>query len=133
MATTGAQLLPDTAVKTLCNDLLPGTFILTPNIPEANLLLKESGHTPVNVQSVDDLKDLARAVHKLGPKYVLIKGGHMPLLRNIQVDQPDQGKKVIANILWGENLTEVIECPYRGSKNTHGTGCSLACSMPITA
>lgn len=127
VATTGAQLLPDTAVKALCDDLLPETFILTPNIPEANLILEESGHKPVDVHGVDDLKRLASAVHKLGVQYVLIKGGHVPLSPNIESAQYGEGKKVIVNVLLGDDVNEVIECPYQESKNTHGTGCSLAC------
>lgn len=128
MATTGAQLLPDTAVKALCDDLLPCTFLLTPNIPEANLLLEEAGRTPVDVQNVDDLKQLAEAVNELGPKHVLIKGGHVPMPSSVDKSR-DQETKVIANILFGQGVSEVIECPYRESKNTHGTGCSLACNV----
>lgn len=126
VATTGAQLLPDTAVKALCNDLLPTTFLLTPNIPEANLILEEAGGVPIDVHTVNDLKRLANAVHALGPKYVLVKGGHVPMSPSVETSGI-AAEKVIANVLLGEDLSEVIECPYRESRNTHGTGCSLAC------
>lgn len=128
MATTGAQLLPDTAVKALCNDLLPSTFLLTPNIPEANLILEEAGRTPVDVHNVDDVKRLAQEIHGLGPKYVLIKGGHVPMSSGFKKSQGGE-EKIIVNVLFGEDLSDVIECPYRESKSTHGTGCSLACEV----
>ena len=123
VATTGAQLLVDTAVKALCIDLLPRTFLLTPNVEEANLILEESGLTPVDVHNVNDLKELANAVRSLGPKNVLVKGGHVPF----RAANGAASEKVIANVLVGEDIDEVIECPYRDSRNTHGTGCSLAC------
>lgn len=126
VATTGAQLLPDTAIKALCNYLLPSTFLLTPNIPEANLILEETGRNPVDVHNVDDLKRLAKAVRDLGPRYVLVKGGHVPMSLNTESSHNAE-EKVIANVLLGDDLSEVIECPYRESRNTHGTGCSLAC------
>lgn len=128
VATTGAQLLPDTAIKALCDDLLPCTFLLTPNIPEANLILEEAGRTPVDVHNVDDVRRLAREIHDLGPKYVLVKGGHVPMPSGSE-KSPGGGEKVIVNVLFGEDLSDVIECPYRESKNTHGSGCSLACEV----
>lgn len=127
VATTGARLLPENAVKSLCNDLLKETFILTPNIPEANLILKEAGQAAVDVNDLSGLKKLAGAILRLGPKYVLIKGGHIPLTSDHNVAKSDQERKVVANVLVGEGVAEVIESPYQNSRNTHGTGCSLAC------
>lgn len=127
VATTGAQLLPENAVRTLCDVLLPRTFILTPNIPEANLILKESGRPAVDVQDLKGLKRLASEVLKLGPKYVLIKGGHVPLTSDQQVAKSDGEKKIVVNILAGGDEVEVIQSSYQASRNTHGTGCSLAC------
>lgn len=125
VATTGARLLQDDAIKILCDDLLPTTFLLTPNIPEANLILEEAGRSPVHVHNVDDLKRLASAVRELGPQNVLVKGGHVPFRSE---HRGSTSEIIIANVLLGDDIDEVIECPYRESKNTHGTGCSLACS-----
>jgi hydroxymethylpyrimidine kinase/phosphomethylpyrimidine kinase len=127
VATTGAQLLPGKAVRTLCDELLPRTYILTPNIPEANIILKESGQPAMDVQDLDGLKNLASAVLKLGPKFVLIKGGHIPLTPNYTVAKSDGEKKIVVNVLAGQGKSEVIESAYQSSRNTHGTGCSLAC------
>ncbi|KAF2487850.1 Phosphomethylpyrimidine kinase-domain-containing protein [Neohortaea acidophila] len=129
VATTGAKLLPDAAVKTLCNDLLPETYILTPNIPEAKLILQESGREQSEIRNVDDLIDLARAIHRLGVKYVLLKGGHIPLTAKYEIAALDEQKEIVVNVLVGEDVCEVFDLSYRKSKNTHGTGCSLASAI----
>ncbi|KAL9094698.1 MAG: hypothetical protein Q9165_002968 [Trypethelium subeluteriae] len=121
VATSGAQLLPQAAIKGLLEKLLPLTTILTPNIPEAKLLLQESGKSPKDVTGMDDLVDLAQAVQSLGPKYVLVKGGHLPLKG---ADTRDE--RIVANVLYGEGETFVFESSYLNPTNTHGTGCSLA-------
>ena len=127
VATTGARLLPNSAVKIMCNELIPKAFLLTPNIPEANVLLKEAGKPSVEVQDLEGLKTLGHAVLGLGSTYVLIKGGHLPLTSEYQVAKTAEDKKITANVLVGEGTLEVIETPYQNSKNTHGTGDSLAC------
>ncbi|TKA70061.1 hypothetical protein B0A55_06240 [Friedmanniomyces simplex] len=129
VATSGAQLLPEDAVKTLCDQLLPNTYIVTPNIPEARLMLEKTGSPPISVQDLDGLKELARAVHELGPKYVLIKGGHLPLTADRKVAGPEDQKSIVANVLYGENLDEAFELEYQQSRNTHGTGCTLASAI----
>lgn len=129
VATTGAQLLPEEAVQTLCKDLLPQTYILTPNIPEANLILKEAGHPSVPVDDLEGLKKLGSSLHQLGVKYVLLKGGHIPLTKDLKVAKTDAEKSVVVNVLIGNNICEVVESPYQNCKNTHGTGCSLASAI----
>ncbi|KAI6814455.1 hypothetical protein KC340_g16361 [Hortaea werneckii] len=126
VATSGAQLLPEKAVKVLCDKLLPVTFLLTPNIPEANLILKEAGEAPVEVNDKEGLKKLAAAVQRLGPKNVLLKGGHLPLTADGRLATSAGDKRVVANVLTGPGFNEVIELPYQESRNTHGTGCTLA-------
>lgn len=127
VATSGAKLLPENAIRTLCDKLLPETYILTPNIPEANLILKESGQPAVDIDGLEGMKQLAAAVRKLGPKYVLIKGGHLPLTADHKVATTDDEKKIVANVLVGDDVEDVVELAYQQSKNTHGTGCTLAC------
>jgi hydroxymethylpyrimidine/phosphomethylpyrimidine kinase len=137
VATTGAVLLPESAVKTLCKDLLPKTYLLTPNIPEANLILQEAGQKAVDVKVLDGLKELAIALQSLGPEYVLVKGGHLPLTSDYKVAKSGADKKIVVNVLWGndsktgEEVMEVIETPYQESRNTHGTGDSLACTYIV--
>ena len=129
VATTGAQLLPENAVETLCQELLPETFILTPNIPEATLILKAAGHSPGKMKSIATMQILAQQLLKLGPKYVLLKGGHSPLDCEGIVTRFKDDREIVANILVGPDLREVIESPYQESRSTHGTGCSLASAI----
>ena len=133
VATSGARLLPEEATKNLCQKLLPLATILTPNIPEARLLLQESGKPFKDVQGIDDIVDLARAVQSLGPKYVLVKGGHLPLSKVSSTKEPSQGEQIVVNVLFGEGETFIFESDYLNPRNTHGTGCSLACKFSINA
>lgn len=119
VSTSGAQLLPEDAVQTLREKLLPVTTVLTPNIPEALLLLKDSGHSVEHPKSTQDLINIALMVHQLGPEAVLLKGGHLPL-------NHEEGHEVV-DVLCKNNNAEIIKTEYIESKNTHGTGCSLAC------
>ena len=127
VSTSGSQLLPEAATKTLIHELLPVAYLVTPNIPEANLIMREAGKTAHDVHDLDGLKQLARAILDLGPEYVLLKGGHLPLTKEGKVAVSDSDKQVVTNILVGRNGdVEVVEVPFQTSKNTHGTGCSLA-------
>lgn len=130
VSTSGAQLLPEAATKTLIHELLPVAYLVTPNIPEANLILREAGKPAVDIEGLDGLKKLAASVLELGPKYVLIKGGHLPLTKNGKVAREESEKEIVTNVLVGsDGEVEVVKLPFQRSKNTHGTGCSLACEL----
>jgi len=129
VATSGAQLLPGDAVRNLREKLLPVTAVLTPNIPEATLLLRDADIQYKSPTSLDDLKVLAKLVHGLGPKAVLLKGGHMPLTRSYVKAITESEKTVTVDVLFDGADYTIIESPYLDSKNTHGTGCSLASSI----
>ena len=131
VATTGAQLLPDNAIETLVSELLPLTTILTPNLPEAQLLAKHAGTPFGDIRGIADLGKLAEFISTLGPKYVLLKGGHLPLSKDRIVSSNDADKHVVVDVLYGEEQSWVFESEYIQSKNTHGTGCSLACMLSI--
>jgi hydroxymethylpyrimidine kinase/phosphomethylpyrimidine kinase len=130
VSTTGAQLLPQDAVNSLLKELLPLTTILTPNLPEAQLLLREAGQPGASSdtpQSTQDLVNMAKALQKLGPKYVLLKGGHLPLTKDDKISQSDTDHHIVYNVLASNDAVHIITNDYQRSKNTHGTGCSLAC------
>jgi hydroxymethylpyrimidine kinase/phosphomethylpyrimidine kinase len=127
VSTSGSQLLPPAAVSTLIEKLLPQTTILTPNLPEAKLLLQTAG---VQVNDPENVDDIVAMVHKLlglGPKWVLLKGGHLPLTKGKVVSKDESEKEIVVNVLVGESGLTVLESKYLKSENTHGTGCSLAC------
>jgi hydroxymethylpyrimidine kinase/phosphomethylpyrimidine kinase len=127
VSTSGSQLLPENAVSELRLKLLPKATILTPNVPEAKLLLLDAGKPVDELQNVEDLIKTAKSVQNLGPTYVLLKGGHLPLKKDGTIARTDEEKEIMVDILYGEDQVTKIETPYHKSKNTHGTGCSLAC------
>ena len=128
MSTSGSQLLPQEAVRELRELLLPYATVLTPNVPEAKLLLSAAGKPVQDPQNVDDLINLAKAVQNLGPRYVLVKGGHLPLKKDGTTPDIETERAVIVDILYGEGEVTMFETEYQTSRNTHGTGCSLACT-----
>lgn len=110
VAKGGASLLQDEAVQTLRKVLAPRATVLTPNIPEAEAL---SGITVTDDSSLDDMGD---ALLSLGPKAVLLKGGHMV------------GDVVRDRLITSEGV-RVFENPRIETAHTHGTGCTLASSI----
>jgi hydroxymethylpyrimidine/phosphomethylpyrimidine kinase len=109
---TGAQLIDDDAVQTLCHTLIPLATIVTPNRYEAQIM---SGLT---INSLDDMQTAAQIIHqKLGAKAVLVKGGGMQ--GNLcGIDVWFDGQKL-------DNLTTKLV----DTKNTHGTGCTLSAAI----
>jgi hydroxymethylpyrimidine/phosphomethylpyrimidine kinase len=103
------------------------TTVLTPNVPEAKLLLSDAGHEMKDPQCIDDLIDIAKAVQSLGPEYVLVKGGHLPFKADGTVAVEEAERETVVDILYGNGEVLRIDSAYRKSRNTHGTGCSLAC------
>lgn len=127
VSTSGAQLLPEAAVKTLLSELLPLTKVLTPNLPEAKLLLREAGKSFEEPKNAKGMAAMAKALQELGPEYVLLKGGHLPLTKDRRISSDETEYHIIFNVLASKDETTVMESPYLKSNNTHGTGCSLAC------
>jgi hydroxymethylpyrimidine/phosphomethylpyrimidine kinase len=79
--------------------------------------------------NIDDLISIAKSVQELGPKYVLVKGGHLPLKKDGDVAGLEEERDLMVDVLYGEGQVTRIESRYQKSKNTHGTGCSLACEL----
>jgi hydroxymethylpyrimidine/phosphomethylpyrimidine kinase len=111
VAKGGARLLRDDAIGALRSRLLPLAAVLTPNIPEAEVLLGRS------IASLDDRRDAARDLLELGPRAVVVKGGHA------------EGDAV--DVYWdGAELVE-LSAKRIDTTNTHGSGCVF--SAAITA
>lgn len=127
VSTSGAQLLPNEALRCLREKLLPLATVLTPNIPEAVLLLQDAGEEVQHPERLADIIELAKAVHRLGPTYVLVKGGHLPLGPDHTVSHGNTEKRSVVDVLYDGENTILLETDFSNSKNTHGTGCSLAC------
>ncbi len=110
VAKGGAALLQTEAVAALKTKLLPLAYLVTPNIPEAEIL------AGMQIISQADMIEAAKRIHKLGPRNVLVKGGHL------------EGKNVF-NILFDGTTVTVFEAPRLKAKNTHGTGCTMASAL----
>ncbi|GJC80975.1 putative hydroxymethylpyrimidine/ phosphomethylpyrimidine kinase 2 [Colletotrichum liriopes] len=101
IATSGAELLPREAVAELLEGLLRLTTVLTPNVPEAKLILEDSGYKSIEVNGVKDLEELAKSVQALGPEWVLVKGGHAPFKADLTVAETEEEKSVVVDVLYG--------------------------------
>lgn len=126
-ATSGAQLLPNKAITNLREHILPLTTVLTPNIPEARLLLQDAGIPVPDIESLSEIVTIAKLVQSLGPKYVLVKGGHLPLTKDNKISTQNADRATVVDVLHDGSTCTVMKTDYSPSKNTHGTGCSLAC------
>jgi hydroxymethylpyrimidine/phosphomethylpyrimidine kinase len=109
IAKSGAPLLKPEAIEALKTKLLPLATVVTPNLHEAGAL------TGREIKTLAQMKEAARAIHGLGAKNVVIKGGHL--------------EGVAADVLYdGREFSE-----FRGeridTKNTHGTGCIFASAI----
>jgi hydroxymethylpyrimidine/phosphomethylpyrimidine kinase len=109
VAKSGDRLLRADAVEALKEHLLPLALIVTPNLPEAETLV---GH---QLQSDDDLRMAARAIHALGPAYVVVKGGHRS---GEATDLVYDGREFY------ELQAARVETPH-----THGTGCTFSAAI----
>lgn len=129
VSTSGSQLLPPDAVKGVRTKLLPLTTLLTPNIPEARLLLHDSGNDVADPKSLEDAIQLVKQLHALGPKNILLKGGHLPFTASYKTPENGSDASIVVDILYDGNEVTLLETEFLASKNTHGTGCSLASAI----
>lgn len=134
VSTSGAQLLPGDAVRVLLRRLVSGVEIVTPNLPEAILMLKEGNDEEVRAPvDLDGLKMLAKEVYdKLQPKTVLLKGGHLPLTMHdgkLVKAKTEERKEVAVDVLYDGVNFELTTSVFSKNRNTHGTGCSLASAI----
>ncbi|CAO3658273.1 unnamed protein product [Umbelopsis ramanniana] len=120
ISTSGSELLTPLAVDIIISKLLPITYILTPNVPEAEHLLGKPQGTIKNLQ---DVYEAAKSIAAFGPSFVLLKGGHLPQVR--------QGKTLMIDVLYdkaADSYHEIVN-PFVDTKNTHGTGCTLSAAI----
>jgi hydroxymethylpyrimidine/phosphomethylpyrimidine kinase len=111
VAKSGDTLLRPEAVSALRDLLLPLALVVTPNIPEAEVL------TGRDLETDEHLRDAAMAIHAMGPKAVVIKGGH-------RVGDAD-------DLLYDGHEFHTLHAQRVETPHTHGTGCTF--SAAITA
>ncbi len=112
VAATGAVLLQQEAVRTVRDLMLPAATVITPNVPEAEELLG------IEIDSVDDMADAARALLDLGAENAVVKGGHLR-----------DGSGLITDVLANAEGVERITVSRIDSTSNHGTGCTFASAL----
>ena len=107
---TDVRLISKEAEIALIEKLFPLTLILTPNIPEASVI------SEVKIENLDDVKKAAKFIHSMGPKYVLIKGGHLA--------GPNS-----TDVLYDGNEYYYFEDSRVDTSNLHGAGCTFSAAI----
>lgn len=111
VAKGGSKLIQDEAIEKLKKELLPISYLITPNIEEAKVLTNTN-----KIETIEDMKKVCKLLKKLGPKNILLKGGHA------------EGQLVYDVVYDGKNF-EVFTMQRIETKNTHGTGCTMASAI----
>ncbi len=110
VATSGARLLREEAMTTLAAELLPLARVITPNLPEAEILLER------RLTSRQDMRGAARELARRYDCFVIVKGGHLAATPG--VDMVSDGRSE-----WE------LHAPTVATKSTHGTGCVLSAAI----
>jgi len=123
VASSGARLLEDDTIEVVRNVLLPIAYVITPNIPEAEVL------TGLTITTIDDMKNAAQMLYNMGVKYPLIKGGHIAFNAKNEVAKNSEEATYITDILYDGQTFYEEKMEYIHTQNTHGTGCTLSAAI----
>ncbi len=110
VAKGGARLINYSAVKTLKDELIKEVYLVTPNIPEIEILTK------TKIKNLNDMIYAGNILLKLGAKNILIKGGH-------------RKSKYMQDVLLSKKEIKIFKSKKIKTKNTHGTGCTLSSAI----
>jgi len=111
IAKGGDRLLREDAVSAIKAHLLPLAEVLTPNIPEAEVL------AGVRIATMDDMRSAGRRIRAMGPRVVVVKGGHLG--REVSGDQ-------VVDVVCAADGEFELRGPRIETRHTHGTGCTFA-------
>jgi hydroxymethylpyrimidine/phosphomethylpyrimidine kinase len=112
VATSGDKLLLDEAINSLIHDLIPLARVITPNLPEAAMLLGR------DIRIEDDLESIAKELAGRTGVSVWLKAGH-------------RTTETLTDVFYNAETDEVLslDCPRVNTPNTHGTGCTLSSAL----
>ena len=110
VAKGGFKLINKKAIITIKKKLIKKVFLITPNIPEAEVL------TNLKIKNIDDMIEAAKILNRSGVKNILIKGGH-------------RDSKIMSDVLLNNKNLKVFKNKKIFTKNTHGTGCTLSTAI----
>ena len=110
VAKGGFKLINEKAIKTLREKLMKKAYLITPNIPEAEVLTK------TKIKNLEGMIHAANILLKLGVKNVLVKGGH-------------RNTKTMNDVFLSRKELKIFKNKKIKTKNTHGTGCTLSSAI----
>jgi hydroxymethylpyrimidine/phosphomethylpyrimidine kinase len=110
VAKGGQRLISNSSINFLREKLFPYALLVTPNIPEAEALINKK------IKTLNDIIKAGKKILKFGPKFILIKGGHI-------------NKSIIEDVLISKNNIKIFKNKKIKTKNTHGTGCTLSSAI----
>ncbi|HEX4565429.1 MAG TPA: bifunctional hydroxymethylpyrimidine kinase/phosphomethylpyrimidine kinase, partial [Vicinamibacterales bacterium] len=110
IAKGGSRLLDDDALRAMTVELIPRAEVVTPNVPEAEVL---AGRT---IRTFEDMRGAAQRIRALGARVVVIKGGHLA------------GDEVVDLVVSADGEF-AIRGPRIATRHTHGTGCTFAAAI----
>ena len=110
VAKGGAKLIDDKAIKLLKSKMINRAMLITPNIPEAEILTK------IKIRNKEDMIFAANKLLESGARNVLIKGGHLDT-------------KIVQDIFVNKSEIKIFNSRRYKTKNTHGTGCTLSSAI----
>lgn len=111
IAKGGASLLQNEAVEALKQHLLPLAMVITPNIPEAEVI------TGMKIKSLEDKQAAAKKMVEFGAKHIVLKGGH------------DEENDEAVDVFYDGNEFSYFTSKRIQTKNTHGTGCTFSAAL----
>ena len=112
VAQSGDKLLQDDAIEAIREHLMPVADVVTPNLPEAEVLLGQK------IETFEDMRRAARSLAQFGGRSILIKGGHL-----------EERKSSDLLYLTEEDRFVILEAERVDSRNNHGTGCTLSSAI----
>jgi hydroxymethylpyrimidine/phosphomethylpyrimidine kinase len=110
VAKGGQRLISNSSINFLREKLFPHALLVTPNIPEAEALIN------IKIKTLEDIIKAGKKILKFGPKFILIKGGHI-------------NKSIIEDVLISKNNIKIFKNKKIKTKHTHGTGCTLSSAI----
>jgi len=118
IAKSGDSLLAAAAVAAMRDALLPLALVVTPNLPEATALIGDAAAAAITTRA--GMREAARRLHALGPRWVVVKGGHFG---------GSGGGDMVPDLLFDGVAFEEREAPRLATVHTHGTGCTFSAAM----
>jgi hydroxymethylpyrimidine/phosphomethylpyrimidine kinase len=109
VATSGDLLIQKSAITVLRRKLIPLATIVTPNIPEAEVL------TSMKLRTAEEIREAARRIINMGARTVVVKGGHL--------------KGSAMDLFFDGRMFTTLNAPRIRTSNTHGTGCTLSAAI----